>query len=218
MFKDRTEAGEQLAEKLEKYKNNSAIVLGIPRGGVPVASIVATKLGLPLEVVLTKKIGHPGNKEFAIGAASLTDYFVEPESGVSEKYIEQELIQIRKRLQYMREKFNSKTETLNLKNKTILIIDDGMATGNTLLHTVHLLKKRHPKRIVVAVPVASQSAVELLQSEVDELEILQIPYMFNAVGNFYEDFREVNDEEVVHILHSAAKPQQDEDAKVIPWS
>jgi predicted phosphoribosyltransferase len=200
MFRDRIEAGILLAEKLGKYRNDKGIVLAVPRGGVPVAYAVARELNLPIELVLTKKIGHPANKEYAIGAASLTDYFIIPHEGVNEDYIQRELVRIRSRLKEMHKKFMGDKEPESLQGKTIIVIDDGIATGNTLLGTVNVLRKSKPGKIVIAVPVASESAVKKLSGEVDEVVAVLIPEIFYGVGAFYEDFEQVTDEEVMFYL------------------
>ena len=195
----------QLAAKLRKYKNIPGVVLAVPRGGVPVAYVVALELGLPLEVILTKKIGHPRNKEYAIGAASLSDHFIIPHAGVSQQYIDQELLTLRRRLKEMSHLFMEDKEPESLEGKTVIVIDDGIATGNTLLGTVKLLRKRKPARIVIAVPVASESAVEALSQEVDEVVVLMIPEEFYGVGAFYDDFGQVSDEEVIYYLGKLRK-------------
>jgi predicted phosphoribosyltransferase len=200
MFRDRIEAGILLASKLNKYKNDPGIVLAVPRGGVPVAYAVARELDFPIEVILTKKIGHPMNKEYAIGAASLTDYFVIPHEYVSEEYIEQELLRIRSRLKEMYVRFMGDREPENLEGKTVLVIDDGIATGNTLMGTVNVLRKSNPGKIVIGVPVASKSAVQKLSKEVDEVIAVIIPEEFYGVGAFYENFEQVSDEEVMFYL------------------
>ena len=200
MFHDRKEAGRLLAAKLKKYKNDSGIVLAVPRGGIPLAYIVALELGFPIEVILTKKIGHPMNKEYAIGAASISDYFVLPHNGVSQKYIEQELQIIRTRLKEMYKKFMGDKTPENIEGKTVIVIDDGMATGNTLMGTIKLIRKSHPAKIIIGVPVASKEAVEKLSKEVDEVISLLIPETFYGVGAFYENFNEVSDEEVLFYL------------------
>lgn len=200
MFHDRLEAGLLLAAKLKKYKNDPGIVLAVPRGGMPVAYAVARELGLPVEVILTKKIGHPMNKEYAIGAASLTDHFVVPHEGVTEEYIEQELQRIRSRLKEMHTRFMGDKEPEKLEGKTVIVIDDGIATGNTLLGTVNVLRKSNPAKIVIGVPVASETAVQKLEKEVDEVVAVLIPEDFYGVGAFYEDFEQVSDEEVMHYL------------------
>lgn len=201
MFRDRLGAGLMLAAKLKKYKNDQGIILAIPRGGVPVAYAVAKELGFPMDVILTKKIGHPMNKEYAIGAASLTDCFIIPHENVSEEYIKQELLRVRTRLKEMYTMFMGNKEPENLKGKTVIIIDDGIATGNTLLGTVHVLRKNNPGKIVIGVPVASQSAVQKLSKEVDEVVAVLIPEEFYGVGAFYEDFEQVSDDEVMRYLH-----------------
>lgn len=200
MFRDRLEAGLLLAAKLKKYKNDPGIVLAVPRGGMPVAYAVARELGFPVEVILTKKIGHPMNKEYAIGAASLTDHFVVPHEGVTEEYIEQELQRIRGRLKDMHTRFMGDKEPEKLEGKTVIVIDDGIATGNTLLGTVNVLRKSNPGKIVIGVPVASESAVQKLEKEVDEVVSVLIPEDFYRVGAFYEDFEQVSDEEVLFYL------------------
>lgn len=200
MFRDRIEAGELLAAKLKKYKNTSGIVLAVPRGGVPVAFAVAKELGFPVEVVLTKKIGHPMNKEYAIGAASLTDYFVIPHENVSEKYIQEELKLIRANLKKMYARFMGDKEPADIKDKTVIVIDDGIATGNTLLGTIHVLRKGKPGKIVIGVPVASKSAMRKLSTEVDEVVAVMVPDEFHGVGAFYEDFGQVSDEEALFYL------------------
>lgn len=200
MFRDRIEAGELLAAKLKKYKNTSGIVLAVPRGGVPVAYAVARELGFPVEVILTKKIGHPMNKEYAIGAASLTDYFVIPHENVSEKYIQEELKLIHANLKKMYARFMGDKEPSDIKGKTVIVIDDGIATGNTLLGTIHVLRKGKPGKIVIGVPVASKSAVEKLSAEVDEVVAVMVPEEFYGVGAFYEDFGQVSDEEALFYL------------------
>lgn len=202
MFKNRTTAGQLLAERLEHYRDK-ALVLAIPRGGVPVALPIAKMLHLPLALVLTKKIGHPNNKEFAIGAASLTDYFVTENSGVSEAYITAEVQKIRHRINEMKTIFQHDFTSLSIKNKTIILVDDGLATGITAFHTVQLLRKYNPNKILLVAPVASLSAIELLQPVVDELVVLNIDSFFQAVGLYYEDFKEVTDAEVCKLLEDA---------------
>ena len=140
------------------------------------------------------------NKEYAIGAASLTDYFVIPHEYVSEEYIEQELLRIRSRLKEMYVRFMGDREPENLEGKTVLVIDDGIATGNTLMGTVNVLRKSNPGKIVIGVPVASKSAVQKLSKEVEEVIAVIIPEEFYGVGAFYENFEQVSDEEVMFYL------------------
>lgn len=201
MFTDRIEAGILLAAKLKKYKDEPGIILAVPRGGIPVAYALATELDFPVEVVLTKKIGHPMNKEYAIGAASLTDYFVEPHENVSDAYIQQELIRIRKRLREMYAKFMGEEKPASLEGKTVIVIDDGIATGNTILSTIQVLRKSNPGKIIIAVPVAAQSAVDKISRVADEVITVITPHIFHGVGAFYKDFSQVSDEEVIFYLN-----------------
>jgi len=200
MFRDRIEAGLLLAAKLKKYQGDPGVILAVPRGGVPVAYAVAKELGFPVEVILTKKIGHPLNKEYAIGAVSLTDEFIIPHPEVSQEYINDEIERIRKKLKEMYQKFMGNKEPENLGGKTVIVIDDGIATGNTLLGTINMLKKNKPGKIVIAVPVASVKAIQKLGKEVDEIISVLVPKHFFGVGAFYEDFEQVSDEEVIYYL------------------
>ena len=169
MFRDRIDAGIKLAKKLRKYRHKSGVVLAIPRGGLPVAYEVARELRYPLEIILTKKIGHPTNKEYAIGAASLTDYFVIPHPGVSDEYIANELKEIRARLRQTQERYSIDSRPVEIRDKILMVIDDGIATGSTILATIKVLKRGKPAKIIVAAPVASQSAVDVLANEVNEV-------------------------------------------------
>ena len=200
MFRDRIEAGLLLAHKLRKYKNDAGIVLAVPRGAVPVAYAVARELGFPLEIILTKKIGHPMNREYAIGAASLSDHFIIPHDDVPDEYIEWELQRIRTKLKSMYKQFMGDREPESLEGKTVIVVDDGIATGNTLMATINIIRKSNPGKIVVGVPVASRSAVIKLSKEVDEVIAVLIPEVFYGVGAFYENFEQVDDEEVMFYL------------------
>ena len=194
------EAGLMLAARLQKYKDKAGVILAVPRGGVPVAYAVAKELGLPVQLILTKKIGHPLNKEYAIGAAGLSDYFVIPHENVTDEYIEEELTRIRTRLREMQKLFMGNKEPLSLEGKTVIVVDDGIATGNTLLGTINLLRKSKPGKIVIGVPVASGKAIEKLSEVADEVVAVLVPDEFYGVGAFYEDFQQVTDEEVKFYL------------------
>jgi putative phosphoribosyl transferase len=200
MFTNRNEAGRMLAARLRKYKNIPGVVLAVPRGGIPVAYEIAIELNIPLEVILVKKLGHPNNKEYAIGAVGLKDSFVLPHENVTQFYIETEIADIRERLKEMQASFMGDKEPEDLTNKTVIVVDDGVATGNTLLGTLQVLRKSHPHKIVLAVPVASQSAVEKLEPFVEEMVVLLSPESFRSVGLFYSDFSQVTDEEVIYYL------------------
>jgi predicted phosphoribosyltransferase len=205
MFTDRLEAGTLLAHQLIHYKNDNGIVLGVPRGGVPVAFPIAETLNFPLEIILTKKIGHPLYKEYAIGAASLNEHFVIPGMAVDEKYIEASLVRIRRRLKEMYNQYMGDRKPTDIKGKTVILVDDGIATGNTILASLHVLNAAHPGKIVIAVPVISKSAYDMLSKEADAVETLLIPEDFHGVGQYYEDFRQTTDEEVMHYLSRSRK-------------
>lgn len=204
IFKDRIEAGDLLAAKLERFKNEDAIVLAIPRGGVPLGYVVAKHFNIPLELVLSKKIGHPLHKEFAIGAVTLNSRVLsEAASEVSSSYIEEETKEIRSLLLGQYRDFYGDKASANLKDKVAIIIDDGVATGNTMVSTIEMLHREKPKKIVVAIPVSSQSALLKLQNSplIDEVICLLAPIDFRAVGRFYENFDQVDDAEVKRLLN-----------------
>lgn len=205
MFKDRIDAGLRLAEELQKYRGENILVLAIPRGGLPVAAIVAKSLGAPLNVALIKKIGHPTNKEFAIGAVSLEDYIITENEYAPPSYITEETARIREILESRFAQYYKNVEIVSIKNKTVIIIDDGIATGNTLVLTVELISKQKPASIIVAVPVAPASAIKRLNSlgKLREIVCLEIPANFYAVGQFYEDFEQVTDMEAINIFEQA---------------
>jgi putative phosphoribosyl transferase len=200
MFNDRREAGMLLALRLKKYKSVDGVVLAVPRGGVPVAYEVAKELNLPLEVIMVKKLGHPLNKEYAIGAVGLNEVFIVPHEDVSDFYIRSETANVRSTLRRMKKKFMEDKEPEDLRGKTVIVIDDGIATGNTLLATIKILKKSRPAKIVIAVPVISKSALQKLTPEVDELITVLIPHTFYGVGAFYHDFGQLSDEDVMEYL------------------
>lgn len=200
MFRNRTEAGQLLATRLLKFKSDKGVVMAVPRGGIPVAYPVAMALQFPLEIILTKKIGHPANREYAIGAASLKDYFITHHENISEKYIHAEVESIRAYLRKLYFRFMGHRLPANPEGKTVIVIDDGVATGNTLLATVRLLRKSHPEKIIVAVPVAPAHAVRRLAAEADEVIALLTPGEFHGVGAFYEDFTQVSDDGVLALL------------------
>jgi len=204
MFNDRTDAGIQLAAKLSYLENENVVVLAIPRGGLPVADPVAKVLKAPLDIVLTKKIGHPFHKEYAIGAVSLENEVLSDTAQISSAYITEEIKTIRDKLRARYEQYYKDAEPVNLKNKTVIIIDDGIATGNTILVTVALIMKQQPKAIIVAIPVAPPSAIRNLERHpnIDDVVCLETPINFRAVGQYYETFEQVSDEEAIAILEA----------------
>ena len=189
-----------LAHKLKKYQGENGIVLAVPRGGIPVAYAVARELGLPLDIILTKKIGHPINPEYAIGAVSLSDFFVIPHAGVSDEYVNTQVERIRKNLKEMYRRLKGDENPVDISGKIVIVIDDGIATGNTMVGTVNMLMKERPAKIVVAVPVASKAAIDMLSRYADEVITIISPELLHGVSAFYEDFEQVSNEEVVYYL------------------
>lgn len=203
MFTDRINAGYALAQELKSYKHEDGIVLAIPRGGLPVGYEVAVELDWPLSIVLTKKIGHPDNPEYAIGAVSLLDSVVLPRSGIPSAYIDNAIITLRTRLQEIYRQYTGSRKPVPVAGKTVIVTDDGIATGHTLLATVKMLRQQNPTRIIVAVPVASREAGIKLARAADEFKCLHIPDVFWSVGAFYEDFKQVSDRQVKQYLEKA---------------
>ncbi|MBC5775573.1 phosphoribosyltransferase [Pontibacter sp. KCTC 32443] len=201
MIRNREEAAEMLADRLEKYKGKDGVVLAIPRGGVPVAAPIAMRLGMPLEVTLIKKIGHPANPEYAIGSVGLDSKTIDPSIEVPREYVEAEAERIREGLRQKYKLFMGDRKPATLQNKVVIIVDDGIATGKTLVATIELVKRQHPAKVVVAVPVAPPSAVERISNMVDEVVCLLEPPFFQAVGQFYAEFGQTTDEEVIALLH-----------------
>lgn len=204
MFKNRVHAGKLLAQKLRDYKSEtSVLVLSIPRGGVAVARVVANYLGSQLGVVVTRKIGAPGQEELAIGAIApdgrgLFDRQLIKRLGVGREYIDKKVKEEKLKIKMRLEKFQ--TRAPRIKGKIVILVDDGIATGATAEAAVAYLRRRKPKKIVLAIPVAPKDTVEKLKGLVDDLIVLQTPPHFGAVGQFYRDFPQVSDEEVVKLL------------------
>ena len=208
MFKDRKDAGVQLALRLKDYRDREGvIVLALPRGGVVTGYEVASYLNCPLDVIIIRKLGFPGEPELAIGAISETGVIVLNESiiptGVSGKYIESEISRQKAEIE-RRVNLYRKGESLpDLKGKTVVLVDDGVATGATMKAAISTLKVEGLERLVVALPVAPPETAEELRQMVDELICLETPYGFMAVGSYYQDFTQVSDKEVVEILEKA---------------
>lgn len=206
MFKDRYEAASLLVKKLEKYKNQDAIILAVPRGGVPIGYILAKELNLPLEIILSKKIGHPYNSEYAIGSVSLHGAVInENVKDVSIDYINTEANKILKNLKERFSLFMGGRKPTDLLDKTVIVVDDGIATGNTIKVLITEIGKSNPKKIIIAVPVAPPLTVNMLSKYVDEMICLNNPEDFRGVGQFYSNFSQVEDEEVIRLLKDANK-------------
>lgn len=200
LLKDRTEAGFLLSEKLKKYQNTNSVILAVPRGGVPVGFVISKTLHLPLDIVLSKKIGHPNNKEFAIGAVSMDSMILDEHPEVPKKYIDHEINKLRQLLKQKYELYSGNRKPIDIENKNVILVDDGIATGNTLLASIAMLRKKNPAKIIVAVPVLPFDTVPLFEKNADEFIYLIASSYFRGVGSLYEEFYQVDDEEVIKIL------------------
>jgi putative phosphoribosyl transferase len=200
ILKDRIEAGLLLSEKLKKYQNSDTIVLAVPRGGVPVGYVIAKSLHLPLDIVLSKKIGHPNNKEFAIGAVSSDSMILDDHPNIPKKYIDDEIIRLRQLIKEKYELYMGNRKPLDIKGKNIILVDDGIATGNTLLASINMLRKKNPAKIIVATPVIPYDNVPVFEKNTDEFVYLIASKYFRGVGGFYEEFNQVEDAEVIELL------------------
>ncbi len=207
MFKDRIEAGEQLANKLLEFKNNkNAVVVTIPRGGLPIGYVIAKKLNLQLEIVLSKKIGHPLHKEFAIGAVTLNDIILsENARDISNNYIDNETSRIRTILKQRQGMYYGVSTPASFKDKIVILVDDGVATGQTLISSINLIHQQQPSQIIVALPVGPPSVITKINNmaSVKNTICLLTPFNFQAVGQFYKEFYQVDDSEVVRLLKEA---------------
>jgi predicted phosphoribosyltransferase len=207
LLKDREEAGILLSDKLNKYQNSNSVVLAIPRGGVPIGYEIAKRLHIPLDIVLSKKIGHPNNMEYAIGAVSMDSITLKEHPDVPQKYIEEEITRLRKLLRNKYNLYMGSRKPIDIEGKNIIIVDDGIATGNTLLASIIMLRKRKPAKIIVAVPVLPTDALSAFNRNVDELVYLIAAKNFRGVGAFYEEFHQVEDEEVINMLNIPSQIQ-----------
>ncbi|TAF07580.1 MAG: phosphoribosyltransferase [Nostocales cyanobacterium] len=205
-FRNRTEAGRLLAKNLTGYANGeNLLVLALPRGGVPVAFEVAKALNAPLDICIVRKLGVPGQKELAMGAIAsggigVLNYDVINTLGIDKEVIQVIAVEELQELQRRDRTYRGDAPPLNVKNKTVILIDDGIATGSTIRAAIAILKKQQPTKIVLGVPVAPASTYRELKSEVDEIVCLQTPEFLTAIGLWYEDFSQTTDDEVREIL------------------
>ncbi|GAB2956966.1 phosphoribosyltransferase [Hymenobacter coalescens] len=204
-FDDRLAAARALAERLLPLLSGGppGVVLAIPRGGVPVGAVLAQALGWPLDLAMVKKIGHPANPEFAVGAVSAWGYVLEPGLHLPDEYLAEQMDRIRPQLQARRRAYLGDQPPLPLTGRPVVITDDGVATGHTMLATVALVRRQQPARITVAVPVAAPAALAQLQAVAEDVVCLLAPSGFRAVGEYYADFTQTTDEEVMQALRAA---------------
>lgn len=207
MFKDRRQAGRQLAAQLLRYTGVDTVVLALPRGGVPVGYEVARALHAALDITVVRKVGAPGQPEFGIGAVVDGDYpeeVLDEESvrllSVSREYLDKQIGIALREIRRRQEVYRHGRAPMALKGRTVIVVDDGIATGGSMRVALRAARRAGPKRLVLAVPVAPPETIESLRAEVDDVVCLSTPEMFQAVGQFYEDFRQTTDDEVIRLL------------------
>jgi putative phosphoribosyl transferase len=214
IFHNRSEAGKELATKLKEYANrDDVLVLALPRGGVPVAFEVARALNAPLDVFLVRKLGLPGQEELAMGAIAsggvrvlnedVVQYLKVPEEMIDEVAAEEE-----EELARREQLYRGDRPAPDVKGQTVILVDDGLATGSTMRAAAAALRQQQPARLVVAVPVSSEQTCEEFRGEVDEILCLATPEPFRAVGLWYKDFSQTTDEEVRELLQKSGRKRK----------
>ena len=209
-FANRVDAGKELAGYLQRYAGRSdVIVLGLPRGGVPVAAVIAGALGAPLDVFTVRKLGVPGHRELAIGAiasggARVLDHRLIEDLQLPERAVSRVIAEEERELMRQEQLFRSGLGPLTVAGLIAILVDDGLATGSTMLAAVHAIRDLGSSRVVVAVPVGSAEACRKLEQVADEVICARIPRRFAAVGQWYADFAETSDAEVKTLLHPVA--------------
>jgi len=202
-FFDRRKAGEKLTELFLKnhLQVDDSLILALPRGGVVVAAVMAEKLKLPLDIIVTRKIGAPSNPEYAIAAVSLKKIVLNESEKPNEKYLKEQVLKERQEILRRMKEYRGDRLYPSFKGKTIILVDDGLATGLTMQAAIEEIKLQKPARIIVAVPVAPPETFEMIKSMVDKAISLSIEPIFWAVGQFYQNFYEVSDLEVKKLLN-----------------
>ena len=206
LFKDRKDAGRQLAAALQKLSLTDSLVIGLPRGGVVVAAEVARVLHFPLDVVIPRKIGAPFNPELAIGALAGDEVTLNQELieslDIDPLYIRSEIEREKKEALRRDLLYRQGKAKLNFQNKQVIIVDDGIATGATMRASIQYLKKSGANRLIIAVPVAPPDTLETIRKEVNKVVCLYSPAAFSAVGEFYDEFPQTEDAEVIELLRT----------------
>lgn len=202
MFKDREDAGERLSEKLIEYKNkNDVVVLAIPRGGIILGYKIAQNINVPMDIVVVRKIGAPDNPEFAVGAIDEKGGIIEnPEVELSQEFLNKEVKKEKEEIKRRIKEYRGEKEELDIKNKIVLLVDDGIATGLTVIKAIDFIKSKNAKKIILAVPVIADDVLNTIEKIVDKVVYLESPVIFFAVGQFYYNFPQVSDEEVKKIM------------------
>ena len=207
IFANRLTAARQLAAALSEYRGKHPLVLAIPRGAVPMAKIIAAELSGEMDVVLVRKLRAPGNPEFAIGSVDesgwvyLADYA--SQVGASDEYIRKEVATQLEAIRQRRAQYTPVREPIDPAGRVVIVIDDGLATGATMIAALHALKAKQPKELICAVPVAPPDTIEKVSAKADRVVCLSAPMNFSAVAQFYMDFPQVSDDEVIAALSAS---------------
>lgn len=211
MFTDRIDAAQQLADALAPWRGRNPLVLAIPRGAVPIGAVVAQRLGGELDLVLVRKLHAPGAPEFAVGAVDESGWvYVAAHAasvGATGSYLAGQKQEQMEELERRRALYTPGRSRIDPAGRVVIVVDDGLATGATMVAALHSVRQRQPERLVCAVPVASPEAVRLVGEYCDEVVCLHAPRRFAAVGQFYRDFPQLEDAEVIALL--AQRPRAD---------
>jgi putative phosphoribosyl transferase len=208
IFADRLDGGERLAKGLAHLAGSDCVVLAIPRGGVIVGEVIAREIGAPLDVVVPRKIGAPGNPELAIGAVAPGIRVLDPRMvgalGVTDRYLEREIAEQEAEIERRQRAYRGGRPPQPVEGRVAIVVDDGVATGSTAVAALRWARARGAERVVLAVPVAPPQSLERLRAEADEVVVLETPQPFLAVGEWYRDFDQTTDEQVVSALARSA--------------
>jgi putative phosphoribosyl transferase len=211
-FADKNQAGVLLAQRLQQYAGQpDVIVLALPRGGVPVGFAIAQALRLPLDILLVRKLGMPGHEEFAIGAIATGGFSVVQTDLLARFGIEASTLDVivrreQREIERRETLYRAGRPPLPLAGRTVIVVDDGLATGATMQVAIKAVREQHPERVIIAVPVASIEACRELGAQVDDIVCLQTPDPFHAVGAWYQDFTQTTDDEVIDLLDRSSQP------------
>lgn len=207
MFRNREDAGNQLAEQISELELHNPLVLGIPRGGIVVAATIAQRIDAELDVILARKLRAPWQRELAVGSVSEDGEVLLSEGaknipGLSSDYLEQECSFQREEIKRRRHMFRDVREQASIHDRSVIVTDDGIATGSTMIAALEAVSNRKPRELIAALPVAPANRLDAVASRCDRLICLHHPNVYYSVGQFYDDFHEISDEEVLDLLRS----------------